>query len=216
MTRRLSALDHLLARAGDALAGRNDPDTPPPRPTPAAPQPDAASAALAPPERHHAAGLMRVNHAGEVAAQALYHGQSLLARTPEIRRHLLHAAAEERDHLEWCAERLQQLGEGPSRLQPVWYGASFAMGALAAVVGDRWSLGFVEETEKQVVQHLNGHLKKLPKNDHASRAILEQMRVDEARHGAEARAAGGVDLPLPLRLAMRGVARVMTRTAYWF
>lgn len=216
MSRRLSPLDHLLARAGDALAARSDADTPPPRPNPAAQQAESANEGLKPPERHHTAGLMRVNHAGEVAAQALYHGQSLFARTPEIRRHLLHAAAEERDHLDWCAERLQQLGEGPSRLQPIWYGASFAMGALAAVIGDRWSLGFVEETEKQVVHHLSGHLQQIPKQDHASRAILEQMRVDEARHGAEARAAGGTDLPLPVRLAMRGVARVMTRTAYWF
>lgn len=216
MPRRLSRLDHLLARAGDVLVARGDADTPPPRPNPAAQQAESANEDLKPPERHHTAGLMRVNHAGEVAAQALYHGQSLFARTPEIRRHLLHAAAEERDHLDWCAERLQQLGEGPSRLQPIWYGASFAMGALAAVIGDRWSLGFVEETEKQVVHHLSGHLQQLPKQDHASRAILEQMRVDEARHGAEARAAGGTDLPLPVRLAMRGVARVMTRTAYWF
>jgi len=216
MPRRLSPLDQLLARTGDVLAARNGADTPPPRPNPASAEADADSTSLRAPERHHVAGLMRVNHAGEVAAQALYHGQSLFARTPEIQRHLLHAAAEERDHLDWCAQRLQQLGEGPSRLQPLWYGASFAMGALAAVVGDRWSLGFVEETEKQVVQHLDGHLHKLPKQDHASRAILEQMRVDEARHGAEARAAGGTDLPLPVRLAMRGVARVMTRTAYWF
>lgn len=216
MPRRLSPLDQLLARTGDVLAARADAETPPPRPSPASAQADADSAGLKAPERHHAAGLMRVNHAGEVAAQALYHGQSLFARTPEIRRHLLHAAAEERDHLDWCAQRLQQLGEGPSRLQPLWYGASFAMGALAAVIGDRWSLGFVEETEKQVVQHLEGHLQKLPRQDQSSRAILEQMRVDEARHGAEARAAGGTDLPLPVRLAMRGVARVMTRTAYWF
>lgn len=213
MPRRLSPLDTLLARAGDALAGRQREDEPTSRSTP---EPASAEARLSAPERHHAAGLMRVNHAGEVAAQALYHGQSLFARDPAVREHLLHAGAEERDHLQWCAQRLAELGEGPSRLQPVWYGASFAMGAAAAVAGDRWSLGFVEETEKQVVQHLEGHLDRLPPHDARSRAIVAQMRADEARHGEEARAAGGTELPLPVRLVMRGVARVMTRTAYWF
>lgn len=211
MPRRLSPLDAVLARAGDALVGRQREDVVAPRPTP-----DATDGALTAPQRHHAAGLMRVNHAGEVAAQALYQGQSLLARDPQVRRHLQQAGAEERDHLQWCAQRLNELGEGPSRLQPVWYGASFAMGAAAAMAGDRWSLGFVEETEKQVVQHLEGHLDRLPPADKRSRAIVAQMRADEARHGDEARAAGGTDLPLPVRMAMRGVARVMTRTAYWF
>lgn len=215
MTRRLSGLDHLLARAGDVIAGRES-DAPAPRPRPR-PSPDHDEPrTLTPPQRHHAAGLMRVNHAGEVAAQALYHGQSLLARDPVVRAHLRSAAAEERDHLDWCTERLHELGEDPSRLQPFWYGASFAMGAFAAAAGDKWSLGFVEETEKQVVQHLQGHLTRLPAADTGSRAILEQMRVDEERHGAEARAAGGTDLPFPVRMAMRAVARVMTRTAYWF
>lgn len=215
MPRRLNALDQLLIRAGDALADRQrEDDAPPPRPAPRTET--AGEKALTAPERHHAAGLMRVNHAGEVAAQALYQGQSLFARGAEVRAHLARAGAEERDHLAWCAQRLHELGEGPSRLQPLWYGASFAMGAAAALAGDRWSLGFVEETEKQVVQHLEGHLDHLPRQDGRSRAIVEQMRADEARHGAEARAAGGTDLPVPVRLAMRGVARLMTRTAYWF
>lgn len=211
--RRLSSFDALLVRAGDTLVGRAREDEPAPRDSPNANR--ANHDTLTAPQRHHAAGLMRVNHAGEVAAQALYHGQSLFARDPDVRRHLAHAGAEERDHLQWCTQRLNELGEAPSRLQPVWYGASFAMGAAAALAGDRWSLGFVEETEKQVVQHLEGHLQTLPRNDQRSRGIVEQMRVDEARHGDEARAAGGADLPLPVRLIMRGVARVMTRTAYW-
>lgn len=212
MSRRLSPLDHLIARAQAALDGRADEDAPPARPSPAA----GLDAPLTAPQRHHAAGLMRVNHAGEIAAQALYHGQALFARDEQVRAHLARAGAEERDHLQWCAQRLEALGEAPSRLQPVWYGLSFAMGALAAAAGDRWSLGFVEETERQVVAHLEGHLKALPVEDRASRAVLEQMRDDEARHGAEARAAGGAELPMPVRLGMQAVARVMTRTAYWF
>jgi len=212
MPRQLSRLDRFIARAQEALDGRTQQQAAAPR---ALPEGGQADAALPPPERHHAAGLMRVNHAGEVAAQALYHGQSFFARSESVRDHLLHAAAEEADHLRWCEQRLAELGEAPSRLAPVWYGASFAMGALAAVAGDRYSLGFVEETERQVVRHLDGHLQRLPPEDRRSRAILEQMRSDEARHGAEARAAGGTDLPLPVRFAMSAVAKVMTRTAYW-
>jgi ubiquinone biosynthesis monooxygenase Coq7 len=210
MSRRLNRLDHLLVRVQQTLDG-NAPASG--RPAPAPTQPPGP---LTAPQRHHVAGLMRVNHAGEVAAQALYHGQSLVTRDPAVREQLLHAAAEERDHLDWCTERLQQLGESPSRLQPLWYAASFTLGAAAGMAGDRWSLGFVEETERQVVDHLEGHLESLPPEDTASRAILETMRADEARHGAEARAAGGASLPVPVQLAMRLVARVMTRTAYWF
>lgn len=211
MSRKLSPLDRLIARAQELMDGRGSSE-PPARPHPATNEPEPG---LTAPQRHHAAGLMRVNHAGEVAAQALYDGQALFARNEDIRAHLQRAGAEEQDHLQWCARRLAELGEAPSRLQPLWYGTSFAIGALAAVAGDRWSLGFVEETEKQVVRHLEGHLDRLPAEDHASRAILRQMRDDEARHGSEARAAGGADLPLPVRLAMQAVARVMTRTAYW-
>lgn len=213
MSRTLGPLDQLLVQAQRLLDGRADDQTPPPRP---APPPATPPGRLTAPQRHHIAGLMRINHAGEVAAQALYHGQALVAREPRLRSHLLHAAAEERDHLDWCAQRLAELDESPSRLQGFWYVASFGIGAVAGLAGDRWSLGFVEETENQVIRHLDGHLGELPAEDSASRAILETMRDDEARHGAQARAAGGTDLPAPIRLGMQLVAKVMTRTAYWF
>jgi ubiquinone biosynthesis monooxygenase Coq7 len=166
-------------------------------------------------ERRHAAGLMRVNHAGEIAAQALYQGQALTARNPEVREQLQQAAAEEQDHLDWCAERIAELGEQPSALAPLWYAGSFAIGAATGLLGDRWNLGFVAETEKQVVEHLDGHLEKLPPEDEKSRVIVEQMKADEARHGAAARDAGGSDLPQPVKDAMRLVSKVMTKTAYW-
>ncbi|MEK6807167.1 MAG: 2-polyprenyl-3-methyl-6-methoxy-1,4-benzoquinone monooxygenase [Pseudomonadota bacterium] len=166
-------------------------------------------------ERRHAAGLMRVNHAGEVAAQGLYQGQALTARDPQVRDHLLKAAEEEQAHLRWCEERLSELGEKPSRLQPLWHAGSLAMGALAGLAGDKWSLGFVEETEKQVAEHLDGHLQKLPESDARSREIVERMKADEERHGQEAADAGAKTLPLPVRALMRRVARVMTKTAYW-
>lgn len=165
--------------------------------------------------RRHAAGLMRVNHAGEVAAQALYHGQALVARDPETREHLLHAAAEEQDHLRWCKERLRELGAAPSRLDPLWHAGSFAIGALAGLAGDRWSLGFIVETEKQVCEHLEGHLGKLPGRDAKSRKIVRAMRDDEDRHGKNARDRGARELPRAVRGAMRRAARVMTGSAYW-
>lgn len=167
-------------------------------------------------ERRHTAGLMRVNHAGEIAAQALYHGQAFVAGEGKLRDHLLAAAQEEQDHLKWCEERLQELGSGPSKLQPLWYAGSFAIGAAAGLAGDRWSLGFVEETEKQVSEHLDEHLRELPDADQRSRAILKAMRDDEARHGREAREAGARPLPHPVRELMRRVARVMKRGAYRF
>lgn len=166
--------------------------------------------------RRHAAGLMRVNHAGEVAAQALYQGQAATARLPEVREAMEEAAREEEDHLAWCEERLAELGEKPSRLGPFWYAGSFAIGALAGIAGDKWSLGFVAETEKQVCDHLEGHLEKLPEQDQKSRAIVEQMRDDEARHGQTAKDAGGADLPQPVRESMKLASKVMTRLAYWF
>jgi len=165
-------------------------------------------------ERRHAAGLMRVNHAGEVAAQALYHGQAFTARNDRVREHMLAAAQEEQDHLKWCEQRLQELGSAPSRLQPLWYAGSFAIGAAAGLAGDRWSLGFVEETEKQVSEHLDEHLRELPDGDERSRAILKAMREDETRHGREARDAGARPLPRPVRELMRRVAEVMKRGAY--
>lgn len=173
-----------------------------------------ADASLAMPERRHAAGLMRVNHAGEVSAQALYHGQALVARKARVREQLLRAAGEERAHLQWCATRLTELGERPSLLSPVWYAGSFAIGALAGLAGDGASLGFVEETERQVVEHLEQHLASLPQQDARSRAIISAMQQDEARHGDEAQAAGARPLPLPARELMRRVAAVMKFGAY--
>lgn len=165
-------------------------------------------------ERRHVAGLMRINHAGEISAQALYHGQALTARNPETRRQLLDAAREERDHLRWCEQRLQELDDGPSKLQPLWYAGSFAIGAIAGLRGDGWSLGFVQETERQVSEHLDDHLRQLPEKDARGRAILETMRKDEQRHGDEAEQAGGKPLPLPVRDLMRQVAKLMKFGAY--
>ena len=158
---------------------------------------------------------MRVNHAGEIAAQALYHGQALAARSARTRALLLKAAAEESDHLAWCEERLRELQSRPSRLNPFWYAGSLAIGAVAASLGDRISLGFVAETESQVEAHLDQHLERLPARDARSRAIVQAMRADEMRHGASAREAGATELPAPVRALMRHAARIMTGTAYW-
>ena len=166
-------------------------------------------------ERRHSSGLMRVNHAGEVAAQALYQGQSLVARTPEIREKMEQAAREENDHLHWCSTRLEELGSAPSRLDPLWYAGSLAIGAAAGLAGDRWSLGFVVETERQVIEHLDDHLSRLPEGDHRSRALLRRMQTDEQRHATRAHAAGGAPLPPVVRRVMRAASKVMTRTAYW-
>jgi ubiquinone biosynthesis monooxygenase Coq7 len=212
MERDYSPVDRLLIRLHRALSGVAPADAAASRPNPAA---KVAEADLEDGDRRHAAGLMRVNHAGEVAAQALYLGQAFTARSGDVREHLLKAAAEERDHLAWCEARLKELGEAPSRLDPVWYAGSFAIGALAGLAGDRWSLGFVEETEKQVSEHLRGHLDKLPADDSKSRAIVDAMRRDEERHGRNAADAGARSLPKPFQDLMRGIARVMTRSAYW-
>lgn len=158
---------------------------------------------------------MRVNHAGEIAAQGLYHGQALVARNPETRALLEGAAREETDHLAWCEQRLSELQDHPSRLDPLWYAGSFAIGAAAGLLGDRQSLGFVAETERQVERHLDGHLEQLPKSDARSRAILEQMRADEIAHGSLAQQAGGAELPRPVREIMRATAQFMTTTARW-
>lgn len=179
-----------------------------------------APVAAAPPadlnedERRLSGALMRVNHVGEVCAQALYQAQALASRSPALRTQMQEAAREELDHLAWTQQRLDELGARPSVLNPLWYGGAFALGLLAGRLGDRASLGFVVETERQVERHLAGHLDRLPAADTASRAIVEQMRQDEARHGAAAAAAGGVDLPTPVRWAMRLAARVMTTTAH--
>lgn len=158
-------------------------------------------------------GLIRVDHAGEIAAQGLYHGQALTARTPALADSMRRAAEEEGDHLAWCRERLDELGGRPSRLDPAWYLGSLAIGAAAGLAGDRWSLGFMAETERQVESHLAGHLERLPPGDRRSRAILEQMKVDEAGHAVHARALGGRALPAVASRAMRAVAGVMTRVA---
>ncbi len=165
-------------------------------------------------ERRVAAGLMRVNHTGEVCAQALYQGQALTARLPEVRQRMEQASAEENDHLEWCETRLKELRSRTSLLNPLWYAGSFAIGAAAGVVGDRWSLGFVAETEHQVVDHLNGHLESLPESDARSRAIVEQMREDEGHHATVALEAGGARLPGPVRRLMAVTSKLMTGTTY--
>lgn len=165
-------------------------------------------------EEKHVAGLMRVNHTGEVCAQALYEGQALTATDSQTRTALLAAAQEEVDHLAWCGERLAELGARPSILNPGFYATSFFMGALTGLLGDRVSLGFVEATEDQVCQHLQEHLHALPETDARSRAIIERMHDDEARHGASARERGGAQFPAPVKQAMRILSKVMTRSTY--
>ncbi len=166
-------------------------------------------------EQRESGALMRVNHTGEIAAQALYHGQAFVARSDSTRELLLRAAREETDHLAWCETRLAELQTRPSLLNPLWYAGSFAIGALAAAFGDRTSLGFVVETERQVEGHLDQHLARLPARDARSRGIVEAMRADEVAHGNAAAAAGAAELPPHARALMRHTARVMTRTAYW-
>ncbi len=173
-----------------------------------------AEAELSPEERRNAAGLMRVNHTGEVCAQALYAAQALVARDPETQRSFERAAREEEEHLAWTQQRLTELNDRASLLNPLWYAGSFAIGLAAGIAGDRVNLGFVVETERQVEEHLTGHIDSLPAADAKSRAIVLQMRDDEARHGAMAQAAGAVDLPLPVRGLMRLAAGVMKAVAY--
>lgn len=167
-------------------------------------------------DKTHVAGLMRVNHSGEVCAQALYQGQALTARLPDVRDKMERAAQEENDHLAWCESRLRELDSHTSYLNPLWYAGSFAIGAFAGVAGDKWSLGFVAETERQVVRHLDSHLQQLPADDTKSRAILEQMKQDEARHATTALEAGGAELPEPVKKLMGLTSKIMTQTAYRF
>lgn len=183
--------------------------------SPGSKSPDPASAVMSEADCRESAALMRVNHSGEVAAQALYHGQALVSRSAATRNMLLRAAREETDHLAWCETRLKELDSRPSLLNPLWYCGSFAIGALAAAAGDRTSLGFVVETERQVEGHLDEHLTRLPSGDARSRAILNVMRTDEIGHGATAKAAGASELPAPVRVLMRHAARIMTTAAYW-
>jgi 3-demethoxyubiquinol 3-hydroxylase len=201
--------------ASDAVASASGPTTSTGATTPTPSPPPSSPGVLSESEKRHSAALMRVNHAGEIAAQALYHGQALVARSNATRDLLLKAAHEETDHLAWCETRLKELDSRPSLLNPLWYAGSFAIGAAAALLGDRLSLGFVVETERQVEGHLNEHLARLSPDDVRSRAILQTMRTDEIAHGMSAKAAGGAELPSPVRSLMRGTARLMTSTAYW-
>jgi ubiquinone biosynthesis monooxygenase Coq7 len=165
-------------------------------------------------DTRHAAGLMRVNHTGEICAQALYEGQALVARDGRVKAALLDAAREEEDHLAWCDERLGQLDSKPSVLNPVWYGLSYALGTATGLMGDKISLGFVAATEDQVCRHLESHLEELPVDDARSRVIVEQMHADEARHGTDARRAGGVEFPAPVKDIMSLISKLMTTTSY--
>lgn len=214
--RRLSLFDALVAEgnralqvlSGVATASRRNPADPQPPADTAAPQ-------LTPAETRHAAALMRVNHVGEICAQALYRGQAAVCSDPTTRAVLLKAAEEEVDHLAWLNQRLRELNSRPSLLNPFWYTGAFALGLTAGRAGETYSLGFMAETEKQVGEHLDNHLAQLPAGDTRSRPILEQMRRDEAGHEEQALARGGALLPLPARLAMRAMSKVMTTTAYW-
>jgi ubiquinone biosynthesis monooxygenase Coq7 len=179
------------------------------------PVPDTGEAELDPTARRLSGALMRVNHVGEVCAQALYQAQALTARSPQLRDQMAAAAREEMDHLAWTEQRLAELGDRPSLLNQLWYAGAFAIGLVAGRISDPVSLGFVVETERQVEQHLAGHLDRLPAEDHRSRAIVDQMKTDEARHADMAQRAGGLDLPAPARALMRAAAKVMTTTAHY-
>ena len=210
--RRPSPLDALLSGANRALATLAD-AAPASRPNPARGIED--DTPLDPAARRLAASLMRVNHVGEICAQALYEGQAASTPDPELAREFRRAAIEEGDHLAWTRERLEELGDRPSILNPLWYAGALALGVVAGRAGDRWSLGFMAETERQVEAHLEGHLGTLPEADRRSRAIVEQMKADEVRHAEFATARGGAELPAPVRDAMRAAAKVMTSVAHY-
>ena len=209
--RQLNAIDQFIVRADRALrtlvAGEQFANR-------SSPAKDIAEAELSPEEARHAAGLMRVNHAGEVCAQALYQGQALTAKLPHVRTEMEKAAAEEVDHLVWCQERLDALNSRTSYLNPLWYGMSFAIGAGAGLVSDKVSLGFVAATEEQVCNHLQHHLEELPTQDVKSRAVVTQMLRDEARHADMALSAGGMRFPAPVKGLMTLVSKAMTKTSY--
>ncbi|WKT62321.1 2-polyprenyl-3-methyl-6-methoxy-1,4-benzoquinone monooxygenase [Microbulbifer thermotolerans] len=209
--RKLTALDHLLLQADRALRTLSPGAPICGRQTPAAAEEETEMSEA---ERKHAAGLMRVNHSGEVCAQALYQGQALTAKLPEVRSEMERAADEEIDHLAWCEQRLRELDSRPSLLNPLWYGLSFALGATAGKVSDRISLGFVAATEEQVCKHLQSHLERLPAQDKKSRAVVEQMLIDEEKHGHTALEAGGARFPAPVKKLMTLVSKAMTSTSY--
>lgn len=210
--RSYSRLDRIIGQLDQALLTVFGPSSPPARPSPANGKPEIEMTSE---ERELAGRLMRVNHAGEICAQALYEGQAVTARLADVREKMERAAAEENDHRAWTAERLHELGARPSRLNPMFYAGAFAVGAAAGLAGDRWSLGFLAETERQVVRHLEGHLERLPSHDRKSRAILEQMKEDEGRHAATARDSGGAPLPEPVQRLMRLASKAVTETAFW-
>lgn len=210
--RRLSLLDRVIGEADTVLRALSARNKAPARPSPAQGH---SESPLSESERRHVAGLMRVNHTGEVCAQALYQGQALTAKLAEVRSEMREAAREEADHLTWCEQRLRELDSHTSALNPAWYGLSFMLGATAGAVGDKWSLGFVAATEERVCRHLREHLKSLPDDDRKSRLILQQMLEDEERHGHNALQAGGVDFPQPVKDVMTLVSQAMTKSSYW-
>jgi len=204
MDRLIISFDNALRMAtGQALEARRD--------NPAGSIPDLV---MEEEQRKHAAGLMRINHAGEICAQALYAGQAVTARSADVQADMQQAANEEIDHLSWCKQRLDELESKPSLLDPLWYAGSFAIGAAAGLAGDGWSLGFLKETENQVEAHLEGHIDQLPPEDARSRAILDQMKIDEAKHAQMAEDSGAYDLPEPIRQLMKATAQVMKSVAY--
>ena len=209
--RHFSPVDRLLLQADAALRTLLPFSGQPTRPSPAIVQPEAE---LDGQQAQHVAGLMRINHTGEVCAQALYQGQALTAKLPQVRKAMEHAADEEIDHLAWCEQRIRQLGSQPSILNPLFYGLSFGVGAAAGLISDKVSLGFVAATEDQVVKHLDEHLQQIPQEDQKSRAILEQMRVDEEQHACNALDAGGLRFPAQVKFGMSLLAKVMTSTTY--
>ena len=214
--RQLSLLDHLIAHVDNGLRtlfGENHAT----RPNPADVHAEThVEKNLSSAEKQLAGRLMRINHAGEVAAQGLYQGQALTAKLPKVRGQMEIAAQEEVDHLAWCKTRTEELGARTSLLDPLWYFGSVTIGAVAGLAGDKWSLGFVTETERQVVKHLESHLQQLPLHDEKSRAILEQMKIDEQHHATIALEAGAAELPAPIKKAMTLTSKIMTKAAYWF
>jgi ubiquinone biosynthesis monooxygenase Coq7 len=212
MRRRTGPFDQIVAEAaialqvlaGSAVATRTNPAGPPKQPE-----------TLSPHEQRHAAGLMRINHVGEVCAQALYRGQALAVQQESTKALLREAASEEVDHLVWCQQRLKELNSRASLLNPVWYAGSFALGVIASRAGERYNLGFMAETERQVEAHLDGHLKSLPEGDERSRRIVTQMRDDEIKHRRTAQQSGAVDLPFPIPAVMKFMSKVMTKTTYY-
>jgi len=208
----MTPLDRFLSGVNDALGTMTATTNHSPRTYPAE---DVAEAELDEKQKSHAAGLMRVNHAGEIAAQGLYQGHAAVARNADIEAQMQRAADEELDHLAWCEQRLNELDAGPSRLMPLWYSGAFAIGLASGLLGDRWSLGFIAATERQVCAHLTSHLDRLPEHDAKSRAIVEKMRDEEREHGENAVNAGAADLPAPVQHLMKLTAKIMTGTAYW-